>query len=296
MLEVRVESFLMVCKKRSYTKASEVLCITQPAVTQHVQSLEKQYGCKFFQYSNRELKLTKAGALFYEYAQNAKANEKLITQRLDEIDKERKTLRFAATLTIGEFTLAPILGDFLKTFSEYDITMYVENTETVLRMLSNGEISFALVEGLFNKSQYETRLYKMANFILTAPIDHPLLTEKSLCLEDVMDETIIVREKGSGSREVLESGLFYKNYTLESFESIIEIGNVNVIKEMVKSGIGISFMYEDAAREEIERGELVELKLSDFIIRREFNLMHLKSNIMQDEIDMFFNFLKNNTI
>ncbi len=296
MLDVRVESFLMVCKHRSYTKTSEVLCITQPAVTQHVQSLEKQYGCKFFQYSNRELKLTKAGALFYEYAQNAKANEKLITQQLEEINKERKTLRFAATLTIGEYTLAPILGDFLKTFGEYDITMYVENTETVLRMLRNGEISFALVEGLFNKSQYETRLYKMANFILTAPIDHPLLTEKSLCLEDVMDETIIVREKGSGSREVLESGLLYKNYTLESFESIIEIGNVNVIKEMVKSGMGISFMYEDAARDEIERGELVELKISDFIIRREFNLMYLKNSIMQDEIDMFFNFLKNNTI
>lgn len=296
VLDPRIESFLAVCKNRSYTKASKELCITQPAVTQHIQFFEKRYGCRLFEYSNKALKLTKEGELLYKYFQNAKANEKMITQKLKEMNKESKTLKFAATLTIGEFTLAPILSDFIKAFDEYDITMYIDNTQAVLRMLQNGEIRFALVEGLFNKADYESRLCKTADFILTAPITHPLTTKKNVSLEDLKNETIIVREKGSGSREVLERGIFEKNYTLENFKNMIEIGNVNVIKNMVKNGMGITFIYEDAVREEIKNQQLAEIKIADFIINREFNFIYLKSDIIQSEVDMFYSFFKNNII
>lgn len=292
MLDSRVDSFIAVCKNKSYTRASEELCITQPAVTQHIQLLEKRYGCRFFEYTNKELRLTKAGELFYKYAQNAKANEKIIAQKLQEADKKSKTLKFAATLTIGEFTLPPVLGDFIKAFSEYDITMFVDNTHEVLKMLQKGKIRFAVVEGLFNKADYETRLYKTADFILTGPPTHPLAKKKVVLLDDLQDETIIVREKGSGSREVLERGLYEKNYTLDNFKSIIEIGNVNVIKSMVKGGIGLSFMYKDALAEEIRDGQLMEIKISGFSITREFNFIHLKNHIIQDEMDMFFSFFK----
>lgn len=294
MLDIRVESFLSVCKNKSYTKASEELCITQPAVTQHIQFLEKQYDCKLFEYSNRELKLTKAGELFYKYAENTKANEEIITRKLQEIKNENKKLEFAATLTIGEFTLAQVLGDFIKAFKEYDVTMYVDNTEMVLNMLHQGKISFALVEGLFNKADYEAKLYKNASFILVAPVTHPLASKKVVLLEELKNETLIVREKGSGSREVLERGLFDKNYTLDNFKNIIEIGNVNVIKTMIKSGIGISFMYKDAAQEEIEKKQLTEIKILDFVIEREFNFIYLKNHIEEAELSMFFSFFKHN--
>jgi len=292
MLDQRAITFLSVCRNKSYTKASEELCITQPAVTQHIKSLEKEYGSKFIEYKNRELKLTKAGELFYRYAENAKANEATISQKLREINNQLKKLEFAATLTIGEFTLAPILGDFIRAFHEYEITMHIDNTERVLEMLRKGEISFALVEGLFNKAEFDTKLYKKGKFILTAPTDHPLTLRQSIVLDDLKNETIIVREKGSGSREVLERGLFDKNYTLENFKRIIEIGNVNVIKNMVRSGIGLSFMYKDAALEEIGKGNIVELHVSDFVIEREFNFIYLKNSIMENEIGRFFEFFK----
>jgi LysR family transcriptional regulator, transcriptional activator of the cysJI operon len=293
MLDIRVESFLSVCKNKSYTKAAVELCITQPAVTQHIKSLEKQYNCRLLDYQNRQLRLTKAGQLFYKYSQNAKANEKIIAQQLEEVGKENKTLKFAATLTIGEFTIAPILGDFIKTFKEYDITMYVDNTEKVLKMLQEGDISFAMVEGLFNKADYENILYKNADFILVSPVGHPLVSKDDVCLDDLKNETIIVREKGSGSREVLERGLFDSNHTLKSFKNIIEIGNVNVIKEMVKSGLGLSFMYSDAALGEIQKGQLVQVKISDFVINREFNFIYLKNHISKGEMEKIFNFFKN---
>lgn len=293
MVDIRIESFLSVYKNKSYTKAAEELCITQPAVTQHIQFLEKQYECKLIEYSNKKLKLTKSGQIFYSYAKNAIVNDKMLTQRLREINKESRVVKFAATLTIGEFTLAPLLSDFIKTFDKYDITMYVDNTKNVIKMLQDGEITFALVEGLFNKGDYEAKLYKIANFILIAPITNPLVTKEIVLLEDLKNETIIVREKGSGSRDVLERGLFDKNYTLQNFKNIIEIGNVNVMKELVKNGMGISFMYKDAVCEEIRKGLFAEIKVSDFLIQREFNFICLKNEIIQAEIDTFFSFFKN---
>lgn len=289
-MDFRLESFLLACKYQSYTKAAEKLCITQPAVSQHIQFLENQYGCKLLEYNNKKLTLTKAGEVFYKYAQNAKANEKIIREKLHALSQGQKPLKFAATLTIGEFTIAPVLGDFIKSFTDYNITMYVDNTETILKMLQRGDISFALVEGLFDKANYKSRLFKIADFVLIAPVTHPLCTKKKVTLEDLKDETIIIREKGSGSREVLERGLFDINYTLEHFGKIIEIGNVNVIKQIVKNGLGLSFMYRDAAIKEIKNDLLAEVKLADFAIQREFNFIYRQNNILQTNVDQIYSF------
>ncbi|MBS4539402.1 LysR family transcriptional regulator [Clostridium sp. D2Q-11] len=294
MLDSRVESFLSVCKYKSYTKASEELFISQPAVTQHIQYLQKKYECKFFNYSNKELKLTKGGELLYKHFQNAKTNDNIIAQKLKEISKKSKRLKFAATLTIGEFTLSPILNDFINEFNKYDITMYVDNTKTALKMLNNGEVHFALVEGLFNKAEYESKLCKIADFILTAPITHPLASKEVVSLEDLKNETVIIREKGSGSREILERGLFDRNFTLENFKNTIEIGNVNAMKNMVKKGVGISFLYKDSVNEEIKNNQLAEIKVSDFIVKREFNFIHLKNELIKEEMDIFYSFFQKN--
>lgn len=290
LLDIRVDTFLSVCKNKSYTKAAEALNITQPAVTQHIQFLERHYGCKFFEYVNRGLKLTEEGELFYKHILQAKGSDQFIIRKLEEIGQEKKTLSFAATMTIGEFTLAPVLSDFVKTFSDYDITMYVDNTKTVLKMLMEGKILFAIVEGLFNKAEYETQLYKMSNFILVASAEDPIASKEGIYLDDLKDQTIIIREKGSGSREVLERGLFDRNYTLDSFKKIIEIGNVNVAKALIKSRVGLGFMYEDAVKEEIKKGELMEVKLKDFALRREFNFVCMKNEIIKDEVKKFWDY------
>ncbi len=291
MLDVKVISFLTLWKHKSYTRAAEELCLTQPAVTQHIQALERQYGCRLIQYANKELKLTEAGKVFYQYAQNTRLNEQIIAKKLKKEAEGGKALAFGATLTIGEFTLTPILGDFITQFPQYDITMYVYNTERVLKMLTEGMISFALVEGLFNKADFSTRLYKRAPFTLIAPLHHPM-TKEAIFLEDLKNETIIIREKGSGSRAILERGLYDKNYTLNNFHKVVEIGNVNVIKNLVKSGVGLSFMYRDAALEEIKRGEVAEIKLRDFVIEREFNFITLKNPLIEQEAEQYYSFFK----
>jgi len=290
MLDLRIESFLTVCKHSSYTRAAEELCITQPAVTQHIKALEKQYGCSLIQYQNRELRLTKAGEIFYKYAKDLKASETLIIEKIKEVNQEKKTLKFASTLTIGEFTIAPYLSELFQTFPEYHFSILVDNTNILMEKLRKGEIHFALIEGLIDKDNYDTKLLKTCDFILVTAENHEITKKKKVILEDLLDEKLIIREKGSGSREILERGLAERNRSLESFREIIEMGNVNVMKRMTMEGVGISLMYRDAALEELKQGRLVEVPVENLKMEREFNFVQIRSETIPAPYQQFLDY------
>ncbi|MGM0396986.1 MAG: LysR family transcriptional regulator [Bacillota bacterium] len=292
MLDQRVETFLVVCEKMSYTKAAEDLYITQPAVTQHIKLLEKRYRTKLFSYSNRQLKLTKSGMELRKYLEEAKARDKLISEKLKEIDSGDKKMKFGATLTIGEFTIAPFIKDFYSRFYDYSISLQVDNTRILMDELGKGNIEFALIEGLFKKTDYDARLLAMKEFVLVAgPEDHVAVNE-TVDLSELLKETLIIREKGSGSREVLERGLSERNYSLEDFKKVIRIGNVNLMKRMVQDGLGISFMYEDAVLYELKNESLKKLKVSNFNILREFNFVSHKNSTNTVELDVFYEYFR----
>ena len=294
MLDHRTETFLMVAKTLNYTKAAKELFITQPAVTQHIKFLEREYGIKLFNYSNRELSLTESGDLLLKYIQESKAGDKIMGQRLKEIEGKEIKINFGATLTIGEFTLAPILKDFFYKFRKHKINIQIHNTEYILNSLNKGEMEFALIEGLFNKSEYNTKLIKEEEFILVVNPEHRLASKKKVELKNIVNERIIIRELGSGSREILERGLYDKNYSLDDFNDFIEIGNVALMKRLVIDNIGISFMYEDAAKKEIEEGVLKRVDIRDFKLLREFNFVTINKPSIIKQTDRFYDFFKEN--
>lgn len=294
MFDQRIYTFLVLCDKKSYTKAAEDLFITQPAVTQHIKLLEKEYNTKLFTYSNRQLKLTETGKEFQKYLQEGLAREKLMIEKLNELDKGQKNLKFGATLTIGEFTIAPFIKEFYSEFKDYNISLQIDNTKILMDELNKGRIEFALIEGLFRKADYHTKLLKMKEFVLVASPDNALAQKTIVNLSDILNETLIIREKGSGSREILERSLSERNYSLDDFKNLIRIGNVNLMKHMVQEGLGISFMYEDAVLNELEIGSLVRIKLENFKILREFNFVSLKDFSGKDQLDIFYEYFKSN--
>jgi DNA-binding transcriptional LysR family regulator len=278
----------------SYTKAAEALFITQPAVSQHIRYLEERYGTKFFTYSNRQLQLTPAGREFRRYLLEGMAKERLVSEKIREIYKGDRVLRFGATLTIGEYTIAPFIKEFYDRFKEYRISVNVDNTRILMGEIDSGAIHFALIEGLFNKSEYDSRLLAMKEFILVVHPESDLLRNKTPVLSDILDETLIVRESGSGSREVLERGLSERNRTLADFRKTISIGNVSLMKRMVQDGLGIAFMYEDAAREELDEGSLVRVSPGDFMLSREFNFVSIKDSPYKEDLDNIYSYFRDN--
>ncbi len=290
VLDYRHHTFLVLYRIGSYTKAAQVLNLTQPAVSQHIKALETHYGCPLFTYANKTLIPTEQGRLLYEFASRISADSDILTEKLRQKELSRPQLRFGATLSIGQYIMPAILQQVLTENPAASISMRVENTQHLLEELEEGEIQFALIEGLFDKTAYHAELFALEPFIGVCSAHSPL-AEGVVSLEELTSSRLLVRERGSGTREILEHLLHGLNLSVDSFAQVTEIGNMEAIKRLVKEDLGITFLYQAVAQKELACGELRKLTVAGLEVRRELNFVFLKdSQHAEDFLTWFHTF------
>ncbi len=282
MLDFRHETFLTLCKIGHFTKTAQVLHMTQPAVSQHIKYLEELYGGKLFVYKNRTLTLTERGERLRDLALLVYADSGHLRDLLKNESESTRTLRFGATLSIGEFVLPSILKQLLRESPNLHITMPVDNTQVLLKKLREAEIDFALVEGYFDRSKYGYALFSEEEFVAVCSAAHPL-AGKTVALSDLLRERVILRESGSGTRDVFEQVLREHNFSVGAFKKVCELGHMSVIKQLVADNLGITFLYRVAAQTEIVDGQFQTLDVEGFPIRREFNFIWLQNSRYEKE-------------
>lgn len=287
MLDNRIQTFLTLCETCNYTETAEKLNMTQPAVTQHIQYLENYYQVVLISGKGKNFALTEEGEALQEYARTLKANSERILPLLARIKNKVKPMQFGATLTIGEYTIPSILCRIFKEDPKTNISMFVENTHVLQKMLWDGKIDFALLEGHFNHNQFDYKQISNETFIGVCSPENTLAT-RTTNLEDLLEENLILREPGSGTRDILEHGLYNHNLNTKDFKSKIEIGNMNVIKELCHQNIGITFMYREAIKKEIDEGYLKEIPLQNFNISHPFNFVYLKDSPDKSQIEYWY--------
>lgn len=292
MLDPRLLTFLAIVEEESYTKAAVRLSMTQPGLSHQMKQLEEIYDVKLFHYENRRISLTEEGMVFRKYAESLLYQEKMMKKELENLKKKRKKYYFGATLTLGEYTLAPHLKCFYDTFSDVEFSLMVDNTKVLLSKLQTGHLDFALIEGIVDKALYQVTLLKEVPFILVVGEEHRLSGRKEVSMEELLSETLLVREEGSGSRKVLETGLSTINFSIRGFERVIDIGNIGLLKKLTEQGAGISFMYKDAVLSELSSGRLKEISVKNLRIVREFNFVTQPENLQNMEFQRFYSFLK----
>lgn len=277
MLDFRIKSFLAVCAEKSFSRAAQQLHVTQPAVSQHIAQLENLYGTALFHFKGRELHLTKAGNLLLRYASTAEADGKK-TKKLICSGTARIPFTFGATRTIGEYVMPDCIAAWLKQFPEAEISMNVDNTEVLLEALKAGRIDFAFIEGIFNREDFEVHPFMRDEFIgVCEPGD--ILSRGKTALKEALKRRLIVREKGSGSRKILEHALESRNRDITHFRQVLEIGNVEAIKKLVAQGAGVSFLYKAAVRKELAEGSLSKMRLEGFPIQHDYSFVMLKNSL-----------------
>lgn len=288
MIDIRHETFLALCSIGNYTKTASHLHITQPAVSQHIKYLEQVYKGRLVYREGKTLRLTERGKILHSFVRTLYADTVHFKAALEGIDSQQRNVSFGATLSIGEYIMPDILRSLMERFDNVEFHMQVENTQTLLEKLKSGEISFACIEGFFDKSQYEWRLLSEEDFIPVCSNSSPL-QNKTLYIEDLLSQRLIIREKGSGTREIFEQILNQKNLRFESFEKICEVGNMQAIKKLVQHNQGITFLYKAAAEKELKEGTLVHLKIKNLSIIRAFHFVWLKNSMHNDEYLSWFN-------
>lgn len=289
MIDFRLKTFLDLCETKNYTHTAKRLCITQPAVSQHIKYIESKYDIKLFEYIGKTLNLTRNGEEFYDKVLKLKTISSSIENSLIDLNASSKSVSFGATRTIGEFIMPDIIKNYLKRYPNSNLSMVVDNTTILLDMLNKGLLEFCLIEGHFNKANYDTFLLSKEEFVVIASPSNPLSKKSKLKIEDLFSENLIVREQGSGSRDIFEMWLYEKNYSLKNFSSLLQIGDIGLIKDLVMQNFGVSVIYKVAVLDELENNDLVVLDIENLNLSHEFNYIFLKDSIFIDNYIDFYN-------
>lgn len=271
MLDYRARTFLEVYRLRSYTHAATALHITQPAVSQHIRQLEQHYGCVLFAKAGRGIEPTEAGDLLYRALDVMENDDARLRTELDALaaaDTARPPLRFGCTRTVADYVAPRLLAGHLARHPEERILMRTGNTTELVALIDQGDIDFALVEGSFDRKAFDSAVFSREPYIAVA--GEALAPTR---LEDLLDQRLILREPGSGTREILERYLAVRNLSVDDFAGVIEVASIPAIKACVRAGAGISFLYRVAVEEELARGELFDITPDDVSIEHDFALI-----------------------
>lgn len=283
MLDFRTETFLTVCQTMNFTAAAKQLNITQPAVSQHIHFLEDQYHTSLFIYRNKQLFLTRSGEILRKHLLTMKNDEKTILEELKSNFTGIETLSIGVTMTIGEYAIVDKLANFLIHHPEINIHLHYDNTFQLLKLLDHGQISMAIVEGNYPKENYSHKKYSTEDYIAVCAASHHFFTDHPHTVNDLLYERLLVREKGSGTRNILEQSLIARGLHISDFIHYTQVENMHTIIDLLKKDCGISFLYKIAVENELQSGILREISLDDFKMQHDFNIIWEKHSIYTDK-------------
>lgn len=291
MLDFRIKTFLTVCKYMSFTRASEELNLTQPAVSQHIKYLEGVYDAPLFIRDKKCLSLSPAGEILRSALESVRNDENTLKKRMKESLSGKKVLTFGVTMTIGEYAITSSLARLIEAHPDTDFQIHYGNTETLLAELYEGTLDFAIVEGYFEPENYQTRIYRNEEYIAVASSEHRFVKPVH-SLQDLTSECVLLREPGSGTREILSRALALKNLSIADFARSVEVGNIHTIVALLRQDCGISFLYKAAVQQEIDAGTLRQIPLNDLMLRHDFTFIWNKDSVFSGEYDEIFEELR----
>jgi DNA-binding transcriptional LysR family regulator len=200
-------------------------------------------------------------------------------------------LVLGASMTIGQYVVPPLLGQYRTQFPEVALRLFVANTVSVIHMVEDSDIDVGIVEGPVANKNLETEVCWEDELVVVTPIGHPLTEVESLKVTQVLDYPFIVREEGSGTREVITAYLSSQGVDLSDINVTMEFGSPEAIKGAVTAGLGISIMSIATIEKERLLGRLAGVSL-DPPIKRPFRIVYQRQKFRSRAIEAFVTFAK----
>lgn len=281
MLDKRYLTLALLAKTKSYTATAKQLFMTQPAVSQQIASLEAELALKLVNYEHQTLQITAAGKNLVEFVDKTQSEANKLMKLLNS-EMTQRTLKIGSTRSLAIFLLPDLIQQIDQ--ANQNIQTIIGNTDDVLMALRNGQIDFGLIEGNFDKVEFDAIKIKNEPFI---GVTKKKLQSEEVTIEELFDQPLLIRESGSGTRDIFKSWLATQNFELNDFDRQIEVASPMSITTLLKEGVGISFMYESLVKEAIDRHELRQINIRDFNIHHPLNLVYLKNSYFADEYQQF---------
>lgn len=271
MIVESLKVYITVVEQRNFSRAAELLHLSQPGVSLHIRKLEKEFDVKLMHRSPKWVKLTEAGELLYVRAKemvNLYESAKLDIARLQ--DDVSGSLQIGASFTIGEYVLPRLFSSFARQYPEVAMEVFIENSSQVVEAIRDNHIDFGLIEEDIEAQDLTVTPFMKDKLIIVAAEGYPLHTSVIADLEQLQDQVWILREMGSGTRS--SSDRFLTQTGLRVNRSYV-FNSSQGVKEAVFSGLGIAMLSRWVVKRELSAGMLKEITIPDIHIERNFSLV-----------------------
>lgn len=278
MLDYRMKTFLTLCITKNYTEAAKELCITQPAVTQHIKHLESQYNTKLFYYDEkRKLHLTSEGKEMRNFAITIDADNQHLFNSFQNKAEHLDEIRIGTVKTLGESIIPDIISAFLEKNPNTNVHLHLSESDDLLLQLQNGMIHLCFTDAQCSSISFDSyELFKSETVCICSP-NHPL-AEQTVDFKELNKYRLIFRENDTLAKRNLTQFLKSNNQDYRDFASYIEAGSIHSMKRLVADTTGISLVYKVATLEELEAGKLKQIYINDFNSSHFFNMAWVKNS------------------
>jgi len=289
----KLRVFCTVAETKSFSKASEIIHLTQPAVSLQIQALEELYETKLFDRSSNTVTLTPAGEVLYKYAKHILGLYASAEKEIGELTGLVKgSIALGASTTIGNYLLPKVIADFRKTRPKIKIHLQIGNTKRVIEFLKAGNIDLGLVEGDVSRQKISVEQLIKDELCLIVPPQHTWAKKVEVSFLDITKEPFIFREEGSGTRQVIEKYFAKHGITTQNMKISMILGSTEAIKHTVENGMGVSIVSRWAALKEAKFGTLKLLSFKEEKMMRDFSLVSQKYSVFSHAVEEFLDYLK----
>lgn len=281
MLSTKHRVFLEVASQLSFSKASQNLFISQPAVSRHIKALEAHYQCNLFERKGNNVALTPVGKLLYDRLLQARQWQQQLEYDISTYRNRfnaKGLLKLGASTTVALYILPKVMSQFRKKYPGLDITLLNRNTEIVTHALLEHEIDLGIVEGPNKSNTIVSQPFLTDRVIAVCAAGSPLAKKAGLSVQDLPNIPVALRERGSGTLAALKQALQKQGIKLSDLPARVRLGGTEALKNFLIEDECLGFLPQRSVIKELKYGELVEVKIRDLLIERKFYFIQRKGD------------------
>ena len=289
MIDTKLVTFLTLLEEKSYTKTASRLYITQPAVTHHIKSLEKEYDISLFT-NPKTFELTRAGMMLLDYAKSLKLQEELLLSNLQKQDNFVCNIGFTPMVK----GVIPSISEITKMFDNVPhFNAYTLPYDEIINNLLSGKLDFAFVDNSFDSSNFESVLVTSEKVVLVGAPDGQYKGKDRITREQLAVATLIDSDEESGLYKCISNALKSKNIKLKN-NYTLRSNDPDLMRKLIIMTDGLAFMYYDAVKNDIEKGRLKKFDILNLQFTQNLYLIYNKSFALNESLKDFIEVIAKN--
>ncbi|MBW2598714.1 MAG: LysR family transcriptional regulator [Deltaproteobacteria bacterium] len=291
----QMRALVCLAEERSFSRAAKKMYLTQPSLTKHIKNLEEGIGVQLVDRKGREMSLTPEGRILCESAKRVfglidDTGEKIARMK----ENESGSIRIAASTIPATYILPHSLSRFRDRHKDIHCYVRTNDSDLTLDMILNDEAEIGFIGREITGRKLRAEKLWRDRLVLVVPASHKWSERGKVSLNEVSTEPFVSRERGSGTRKVLEESLRKNtNLTLSGFNIVCELGSSEAVKEAVLAGLGVSIISIHAVGREMEGGLLFAVPMENCSIERNFYVIYKKRVGLMKHHKVFLDFIRN---